>query len=109
MGESKLIERVRLKYLEFRKKFAWNIFIVSGRYFFGYCKTAKSEIIFLSLDLRLVDGVAELLSCIHGQGSSALTEAYTLWPVASSVAGLAEELLLVLRARRRVQQLVAHG
>ena len=56
-----------------------------------------------------MDGVAELLSCIHGQGSSALTEAYTLWPVASSVAGLAEELLLVLRARRRVQQLVAHG
>ena len=53
-------------------------------------------------------GVAKLLPGVHGERACALAEADALGAVLSAVAGLAEELLLVLGAVRRVEQLLAH-
>jgi hypothetical protein len=63
----------------------------------------------IKMNLRLMDGVSKLLSGVHGEGSSSLTKSNSLWTISSSVAGFAEQLLLVLRAAGRVQQLVTHG
>ena len=52
--------------------------------------------------------VAKLLAGVHGECAGALAEADALGAVLAAVARLAEQLLLVLRAVRRVQQLLAH-
>ncbi len=53
--------------------------------------------------------VAELLPYVHGERARTLAEAHALGSKTPAVAGLAEQLLLMLGAVRRVQQLVAHG
>ena len=52
--------------------------------------------------------VAKLLAGVHGERACALAEADALGAVPAAVAGLAEELLLVLGAVRRVEELLAH-
>lgn len=58
---------------------------------------------------HLALGVSEMLALVHGEGSSAATEAVALWSEFAAVALLAEEVAAVLGGVRRVEPLVAEA